>query len=384
MSEYQYYEFQAVDRPLTKKQMDELRKYSSRAQITPNRFVNVYNYGDFRGKPSALVEEYFDAFLYLANWGTRWLMLRLSRALFDPETAAPYVGDEFFTCRQKGDYVILSFRSEPQDYDDYEWCGEEGCLSSLVPLRVDLLRGDLRALYLGWLLALQSAEFEDDELEPPVPPGLGELNASLVQLADFLRIDADLVAAAAERSGRFRDEALSKEELDGWLSKMAVDEKDALLARLIASDSALPAAEIRLRAQREIRGEIGRPVLSGRSASQLEEHADILLEERERKEDEERAREKAKRQREAAEAKKKHLESLIGKEETLWSEVDRLIATRQSNRYDQAIIHLRDLHDLSQMQGELSQFSAKMRRLAAEHERKPSLLQRLRKAGLLE
>ncbi len=51
MSEYQYFEFQAVDRPLTSKQMDELRRYSSRAQITPSSFVNVYNYGDFRGDP---------------------------------------------------------------------------------------------------------------------------------------------------------------------------------------------------------------------------------------------------------------------------------------------------------------------------------------------
>ena len=45
MSEYQYYEFQAVDRPLTQEQMGELRAYSSRAQITPSSFVNVYNWG---------------------------------------------------------------------------------------------------------------------------------------------------------------------------------------------------------------------------------------------------------------------------------------------------------------------------------------------------
>ena len=88
MSEYQYYEFQALDRPLTRKDMDELRRYSSRAQITPSSFVNVYDYGDFRGDPEELVEKYFDAFLYLANWGTRWLMLRMPRKLLDPKTVA--------------------------------------------------------------------------------------------------------------------------------------------------------------------------------------------------------------------------------------------------------------------------------------------------------
>ncbi|MDH3316099.1 MAG: hypothetical protein OER43_10075 [Gammaproteobacteria bacterium] len=40
MSEYQYYEFQAIDRPLTQSQMRELRSVSTRATITPTRFVN--------------------------------------------------------------------------------------------------------------------------------------------------------------------------------------------------------------------------------------------------------------------------------------------------------------------------------------------------------
>lgn len=31
MSEYQYYELQALDRPLTQREMRELRKYSTRA-----------------------------------------------------------------------------------------------------------------------------------------------------------------------------------------------------------------------------------------------------------------------------------------------------------------------------------------------------------------
>ena len=77
MSEYQYYEFQAVDQPLTQGQISELRAYSSRAQITPTSFINVYHWGDFKGNPEKWMEKYFDAFLYLANWGSRWFMLRL-------------------------------------------------------------------------------------------------------------------------------------------------------------------------------------------------------------------------------------------------------------------------------------------------------------------
>lgn len=94
MSEYQYYEFQAVDRPLSKEQMAELRALSTRATITPTRFQNEYNFGNFRGDPHVLMEQYFDAFVYVANWGTRRLMLRLPTRVLDPEAADRYCAEE--------------------------------------------------------------------------------------------------------------------------------------------------------------------------------------------------------------------------------------------------------------------------------------------------
>jgi hypothetical protein len=41
MSEYQCYEFLALDRSLTKKQRAELRSISTRAEVTATRFVRV-------------------------------------------------------------------------------------------------------------------------------------------------------------------------------------------------------------------------------------------------------------------------------------------------------------------------------------------------------
>src|SRR5438270_456001 len=54
VSEYQYYEFQTVDRPLTDTEMKELRALSSRAEITRTSFSNEYNYGNFRGDETAV------------------------------------------------------------------------------------------------------------------------------------------------------------------------------------------------------------------------------------------------------------------------------------------------------------------------------------------
>ena len=77
MSEYQYYEFQSIDRRLTADEMSELRSFSTRARITSTSFVNDYQWGGFKGNEDAWMDKHFDAFLYFANWGTRILKLRL-------------------------------------------------------------------------------------------------------------------------------------------------------------------------------------------------------------------------------------------------------------------------------------------------------------------
>ena len=57
MSEYQYYEFVAVERALTKGQLGEVRKVSSRARLSATGFVNEYEWGDFKGDPVEFLGE---------------------------------------------------------------------------------------------------------------------------------------------------------------------------------------------------------------------------------------------------------------------------------------------------------------------------------------
>jgi len=93
-------------------------------------------------------------------------------------------------------------------------------------------------------------------------------------------------------------------------------------------------------------------------------------------------RERARSERERAAKRKKHLESLVGKEDGLWAEVDQLIATRQPKRYDEAVSLLQDLHDLADMQGRNSEFLLRMNALYSEHTKKTTLVERFRKAKL--
>src|SRR4051794_37240905 len=180
MSEYQYYEFRSVDRPLNETQMAELRRLSTRAEITPTSFTNVYHWGDFKGEPRKLMHEYFDAFVYVANWGTHRLMFRIAGNLLDAETARAYEHEETLSVDARKDHLVLDFGT-PEDEPDDEFVEGEGWMPSLISIRADLMRGDHRALYLGWLAGVQAQagydedeeDIDGDELEPPVPPGLG-------------------------------------------------------------------------------------------------------------------------------------------------------------------------------------------------------------------
>ncbi len=175
MSEYQYYEFQAIDRALTDQEIEKLRSYSTRAEIDRTSFVNTYNFGNFKGDPQTFMEKYFDAFLYVANWGSHELMFRLPEKIISSKIAALYCGadrDRSFSYRAKNGSIILHFDSEEEGGD---WEGDDESLSSLIPVRSELMSGDLRSLYLGWLLRVGDGEVDESSLEPPVPPGLGQL-----------------------------------------------------------------------------------------------------------------------------------------------------------------------------------------------------------------
>jgi hypothetical protein len=381
MSEYQYYEFQALDRPLTQEQMSELRAYSSRAQITPTSFVNFYNWGDFKGNPVRWMEQYFDAFLYYANWGSRRFMLRLPKKLLDPKAAALYCAGQNLSCRQKDDYVVLCFEAE---LEDYEWEEEDrSWLASLVPIRSDLMRVDHRAMYLGWLLAVQFKAIRDGAPEPPEPPGLRELNASLDCLADFLGIDAELIAAAAESCVDQQVPIPTRKAFGEWVRSLPNAQKDTIITRLIDSDDLHLSAEVRQRAIFEISGGERSDERPARTAGEILARAEIIAAKRKKEEAERRARETTRRARAEAEARKRRLQSLTGTENDLWATIDKLIATKQPRRYDQAVSLLQDLQDLAEMQGKGRDFKFRIGALQREHSAKSTLLERFRKAKLL-
>lgn len=335
MSEYQYFEFQAVDRPLTQREMAELRALSTRATITPTRFTNVYNWGDFRGDPAVLMERYFDLHVYVANWGTHQFMLRLPRRLLDPQTAALYCVEEGAEVHAKGDLVILKFRCDDEDGYSGEEDGEDW-MPALLPLRAELAGGDLRCLYLAWLLCMQSEMLDEEAVEPPLPPlppGLGALSTAQKAFADFLRLDGDLIEVAARNSPPGDTAQPSRQQSERWIAGLADAEKNALLLRLMYDGDPHLRSEL-LQRLRQAQAVAPGPMAAGRTVGQLLAATVELTEAKRRAAAERAARERARRQREEAARRAAYLDDLAGREAQAWQRVDALIELKRPAEYD--------------------------------------------------
>ena len=248
MSEYQYHEWQTLERPLTTVEQKAVNELSSHIDVTSTQAIVTYNWSSFRHDPIKVLAKYFDAYLYLANWGTRRLAFRFPKGLADVVAIEAYCDEYHTTIKTVGDVQILEFdMGEEEGFD--EWIDERGLLFTLARLRDDILQGDYRTLYLAWLKAmtLESGDYYEDDLdnffndpEPALPAGLKQLTPPLNAFMDFFEIDPFLVAAAAELSPSLSPaqqadfapliSRLTRQECDEFLLKIVNTEPGAVAA----------------------------------------------------------------------------------------------------------------------------------------------------------
>lgn len=244
MSEYQYYEFLAIDRPLDGDEQAAVRAASTRATITATSFVNEYHWGDFKGDSDLWMERYYDAHLHVTSWGTRRVMFRLPSDLLDPELVDEYRVDDQLTAWATDESIVLDFVNE-DDSGDFDFDLDEGAdelLSTIVGVRAELATGDLRPLYLAWLAAYGTWERDedafdrdaDDNLEPPVPPGLATLTEAQRALSDFLRLDANLLATAARTSPPLTAPTTT---LAAWVTNLPTADKNRIVERVVRGET---------------------------------------------------------------------------------------------------------------------------------------------------
>lgn len=375
MSEYQYYEFQAIDRPLTLQEQQAVARLSSRVEPHPRRAVFVYNWSDFPAREQEILAQYYDAMLYLTNWGSRRLMFRYPQGLVDPAQLTAYsvattaYESEAVRAYARDKHVILDIQLHEEESSG--WMEGQGCLDALVGLREAVLRQDYRLLYLAWLKGL-TLEYDADHaaLEPPVPPGLGTLTPALESFSELFDVDPDLIQVAAARSaGRAR--APSEDDLHRAIGQLPQAERDAFLLRLAQGE---PHLSLTLNRRLDtLNGAPERETVARRSVGELFAAAEALAEQRRRK----RAA-KAEARRIAA------LEALTERKEETWRQVDALIQESKAKAYDEAVALLKQLQELAEYQAQRPAFEKRLAALCEQYSRRHSLMRRLRQVGLIE
>ncbi|WLW57181.1 hypothetical protein [Streptomyces sp. YU58] len=172
-----YYEFRTLGRRLTEQHTGELRARLPGADITSDSLV-LDQWSDQTEHPifdsaDEIVSRYFDAGLYFSQAGSRTLWLRLPAAL--ASRTAPFEGPLGVETKLFGDDLVLRLHRQEEDGDGtYLHDDPRPWLRELLPLRDDLIAGDLRAPAIAWRAADETLPFTRAAARPPMPEGLDE------------------------------------------------------------------------------------------------------------------------------------------------------------------------------------------------------------------
>jgi hypothetical protein len=334
MSVYQYIYFAAVDKPLDDKQLEYMRRQSTRAEVTRWQFTNEYHYGDFHGNSFEMMRRGYDVHLHYANYGVRKLLFRLPLGLpLSAKQFKAYAMEYSIEWRKdkRGKGGVLSIEPEcdagfySEDYFDFE-----RMVACLPKIREGLMTGDTRGLYIAWL----ACNWDEESREPPVPAGLGKLPPELAELIDFYELDSDLLAAANEQSPKLPGQASREPDVDDWLANQSPETLRALMRRVLEEDAAAVRAEV-LAAMRNQSGQPTWPANAGsRTLEELREQANIKAGQRKKREV---ASEKRKLE--------KRLAKIRNDPDSAISDAEKLIQSRSTENYAKAAKMLAELRD---------------------------------------
>ncbi len=372
MSEYQRYEFMTSDRPLTRAQLDAVNDLSSHIEASSTHAIIEYHWGDFKHDPIKVLQEFFDGFLYWANWGSPELAFRFPHGILPADLIDDYDFDDLVTFTWHKEYDILDIHFGEMEGSD-EWIDYD--LGSLIPIRDELMEGDLRALYIAWLASqdmMYGYEEEDQEEEdyeiivPPVPPAFGKLTEAQKALAELLQVSEELLVAAARHSIGSMS-STKKDDFAAWVKVLPADRKNEYLLRLAHNEPGLSHLFVReLREQNRDKDRV-RPSTGERVAY------DTLVSEsktiKARREHEKRERERAEHLR--------RLQNIYDHQEQYWQEINQAVEHTVGARYDDAVRNLVDLREAADQFNERRKFQERFRVWVQSYLRRPGLIKRL-------
>ena len=363
MSEYQFYEFRTVDKPLSKKAKNEIANWSSRTNPSNTGAVFTYSYGNFPKDEIKVVEKYFDAMFYISNWGTKQLVFKLPNNLIDIRKIRQYCTENGLKLIEKQEFTLLNICIEDEEGGG-EWIEGEGWLTSLLSLRNDILAGDFRSLYLIWLkttiedVLQEWGDVDLESKEPEVPNNLNSLNGALSDFIDIFEIDKNTIVVASEKT---KTDSLSGiEKYSDQIQKLTDDEKNNFLFRLLENEPLL-----NLKLENKLKTYIEKLDNGSKTQRTIGEITNSL---KKLKEAEKYAKAKKKEEKRLAKFKKLENEEL-----DLWKNVIILIDEKKTKSYDEAIKILQDIKELYIYKKQVEKFYKRMEVIKQKYSRLSSL-----------
>jgi len=298
MSEYQYIAFRAIDAPVSEKDLEFMRQQSSRAEITSLSFKNEYHFGDFRGNAAEMLRRGYDFHFHFADFGIRKLMIRFPRSLPDGKSAAQYLKDDSLQLLKDkpglGGILCVNPFIEPGDLDDL-WELDD-LLDRLLPLRAEMLNGDLRPLYLAHLaVACDGNHVSEEEKDAPVPAGMDKLTDAQRAMAELYGLSEAMIAAAARNSPSLTERTDPSKDFASWLQRQPEAKKNAWLCRLMANSQVGLRSEILADYQKDHAAPLWPTIRLDRTVAEIRAAAEKIQIEKNRRDTEDSARQRAKK-----------------------------------------------------------------------------------------
>lgn len=376
MSEYQYYEFVAVDGPISDEGLRYAQSCSTRAQVSRLHWRNVYHFGSFKGSVDQLLQ-YYDAHFYIANWGSVCFALSFPKGTLHMESIEPYVSEasgyeNSLTVSSAGEREIVSW--ERHEEGKWDWTEGEGIIDCLVGIREELLRGDYRALFIGWLGGFYPEEWQDsvdtESKLPPIPANLGELSVSEKEMLNHFTVDVDVLSVAVSLSNQYKPERIPLADV---IDSLSSEDMKEMLVKVAGGEGRQVMADLQRMTYRE---ETVRDFEQQLSCAMF---AEQVLEARQARIAEEEKLAEARRKQDA-EKRKQHLANIMQKADVIWTGLASLMDEKNAAAYDQVARQLEELQAAHQQAGKNESFQAKLTAFREQYVRRPAMMRRI--AGL--
>ena len=374
MSEYTYYEFRSIDRPLTKAEQDTVSSWSSRTRATPYRAVFTYSYSDLSYGFEDAVRQYFDVGITASSYGSRRLAMRLPRELVDYEQLRRYIiegGSDYheeLAVTRNRQHVIVSMSFDVME-ESNGWIEDKDMAviaEHLIALRQRLLDGDCSPLMAMYLKVMSHT----DSLLPDhtfyIPANLSERKKpNIAALLNFLVLDDTLYDVAQQISGHTEQ---TPPDFADMLDKLPEERRLFYLTELLDGKHNL---QVMLRQELLARYDDRPSTGDGATQIRLSDYLDKVA-----------AFDHQKKTIEANRAKAAHSQRMaqVAKErDSLLRDIHRLIEEGgKSATYDKAIYHLCDLDELAVYEQKTGEFRKLLDDILDTYSRKSAMTRRIK------